>query len=81
MAALLKDIQFAEFLIALCQHGAPRGLLNPVPGLLCVTNFLQIADQDVRTFPRERDCYRAANAGVGTGDDRRFASKSAAAFV
>src|SRR3954462_7132369 len=54
------------------QHTATPGLLHPAPGFLRVLVLIEVADQQVRAFARERDGDRAADAAVTAGDDRHL---------
>ena len=67
--------------VARHQYGAAAGLLDPARRLACVLILAQIGDQHIGALPRESDRDGAADAGIGSGDQRRLALQFAAALV
>jgi hypothetical protein len=67
--------------VARHQDRLAAGFLDQALGFLRILVLVQVGDQDVRAFARERQGHGAADAAVGAGDQGRLAGQAAVADV
>jgi hypothetical protein len=63
--------------VAWHQHGLAAGGFDQALRLLGILVLMEVGDHDVRPFPGEGDGNSAANAAIGTGNDRPLAFEAA----